>query len=102
MLIEVAFADNKSDYEKVFSTEEGLKKAGYAIADGLATYYGLNEAPKTEFIFASNDELRYMDEADNQIGQAFTPGQFASWENKIIEFEEGSVYSLVDWGWAAF
>lgn len=102
MLVEVAFADNKSDYEKVFATEEGLQKAGYAIADGLAQYYGLKEAPKTEFIFASNDELRYMDEADAQIGQAFTPGQFASWENKVIEFEEGSVYSLVDWGWAAF
>ena len=102
MLIEVAFADNKSDYEKVFATEEGLKKAGYAIADGLAQYYDLKEAPKTEFIHASNDELRFMDEAGAQIGQAFTPGQFDSWTDKVIEFEEGSVYSLVDWGWAAF
>lgn len=101
MLIEVAFADNQSDYEKVFATEEGLQKAGYAIADGLATYYGLTEAPKTEFIHASNDELRYMDAEGNQIGQAFTPGQFDAWESKVIEFEEGSVYSLVDWGWVA-
>ena len=102
MLIEVAFADNKSDYEKVFATEEGLQKAGYAIADGLAKYYDLKEAPKTEFIHASNDELRFMDEAGTQIGQAFTPGQFDSWTDKVVEFEEGSVYSLVDWGWAAF
>ena len=101
MLIEVAFADNQSDYEKVFSTEEGLQKAGYAIADGLAQYYSLTEAPKTEFIHASNDELRYMDEAGNQIGQAFTPGQFDAWTDKVIEFEEGSVHSLVDWGWVA-
>ena len=102
MLIEVAFADNKSDYEKVFATEEGLKTAGYCIAEGLAQYYGLKEAPKTEFLHASNDELRYLDEAGNQIGQAFTPGQFDQWTDKVIEFEEGSVYSLVDWGWAAF
>ena len=101
MLIEVAFADNRSDYEKVFATEEGLQKAGYAIADGLASYYNLTEAPKTEFIHASNDELRYMDEAGNQIGQAFTPGQFDGWTDKVIEFEEESVYSLVDWGWVA-
>ena len=101
MLIEVAFADNRSDFEKVFSTEEGLQKAGYAIANGLASYYGLKEAPKTEFIHASNDELRYMDEAGNQIGQAFTPGQFDAWTDKVITFEEGSVYSLVDWGWTA-
>ena len=102
MLIEVAFADNKSDYEKVFATEEGLKTAGYCIAEGLAQYYGLKEAPKTEFLHASNDELRYLDEAGNQIGQAFTPGQFDQWADKVIEFEEGSVHSLVDWGWAAF
>ena len=101
MLIEVAFADNKSDYEKVFATEEGLQTAGYAIADGLASYYNLVEAPKTEFIHASNDELRFMDEAGNQIGQAFTPGQFDAWKDHVIEFEEGSVYSLVDWGWVA-
>ena len=102
MLIEVAFADNKSDYEKVFATEEGLKTAGYCIAEGLAQYYGLKEAPKTEFIHASNDELRFLDEGGNQIGQAFTPGQFDQWTDKVIEFEEGSVHSLVDWGWAAF
>lgn len=101
MLIEVAFADNKSDYEKVFATEEGLKTAGYCIADGLASYYGLKEAPKTEFLFASNDELRFLDEGGNQIGQAFAPGQFDKWESKVIEFEEGSVHSLVDWGWTA-
>ena len=102
MLIEVAFADNKSDYEKVFATEEGLKKAGYAIADGLAQYYGLKEAPKTEFIHASNDELRLIDEAGEQIGQAFTPGQFDAWADKTVRIEAGAVHSLVDWGWAAF
>ena len=101
MLIEVAFADNQSDYEKVFSTEEGLQTAGYAIANGLASYYNLTEAPKTEFIHASNDELRLMDEGGNQIGQAFTPGQFDAWTDHVIELEEGSVYSLVDWGWVA-
>ena len=102
MLIEVAFADNQSDYEKVFATEEGLQKAGYAIADGLARYYGLEEAPTTEFIHASNDELRYIDAEGNQIGQAFEPGQFDAWTDKVIEFEEGSVANLVDWGWTAF
>ena len=99
MLIEVAFADNQSDYNKVFATEEGLKKAGYAIADGLATYYNLSEGPSV--VHTSNDELRLMDDAKNQIGQGFAPGQFAQWENKVIEIQQGSVYSLIDWGWAA-
>ena len=99
MLIEVAFADNKSDYEKVFATEEGLKKAGYAIADGLAQYYALNEGPSV--VHVSNDELRLMNENKEQIGQPFAPGQFDKWDNKVIELEEGSVYSLIDWGWAA-
>ena len=102
MIVETGFLTNKEEWTKFFSTEEGLKNQGYAIANGLAQYYGLTEAPKTEFIHASNDELRYMDEAGTQVGQAFTPGQFDSWADKVIEFEEGSVHSLVDWGWAAF
>ena len=99
MLIEVAFADNQSDYNKVFATEEGLRKAGYAIADGLAAYYGLSSAPS--LVHVSNDELRYLSVSGGQIGQAFTPGQFDSWKNKVIELERGSVHSLMDWGWAA-
>ena len=99
MLIEVAFADNKEDYNKVFATEESLKKAGYAIADGLAKYYNLSEGPSV--VHVSNDELRLMDTNKNQIGQPFAPGQFDKWDNKVIELEEGSVYSLIDWGWAA-
>ena len=99
MLIEVAFADNQSDYNKVFATEEGLRKAGYAIADGLAAYYGLSSAPS--LVHVSNDELRYLSASGGQIGQAFTPGQFDSWKNKVIELERGSVHSLMDWGWAA-
>lgn len=99
MLIEVAFADNKSDYEKVFATEEGLKKAGYAIAEGLAQYYGLEEGTSVKHV--SNDELRFMNENKEQIGEGFAPGKFADWTDKVIEIQEGSVYSLIDWGWAA-
>ncbi len=102
MIVETGFLTNRDEYIKFFSTEEGLKNQGYAIANGLAQYYDLKEAPTTEFIRASNDELRLMNEAGEQIGQAFTPGQFDSWTDKVIEFEEGSVHSLVDWGWAAF
>lgn len=102
MIVETGFLTNRDEYIKYFSTEEGLKNQGYAIANGLAQYYGLEEAPTTEFIHASNDELRLLNEAGEQIDQAFTPGQFDAWTDKVIEFEEGSVHSLVDWGWAAF
>ncbi len=50
MIVECAFLSNKTDYENHFATEEGLKKMGYAIADGLATYYKLTLAPETEAV----------------------------------------------------
>ena len=102
MIVETGFLTNQEEWTKLFSTEEGLKSQGYAIANGLAQYYGLSLAPTTEFIHASNDELRLLDADGNQIGEGFTPGQFDQWTDKVIEIEEGSVYSLVDWGWAAF
>ncbi len=41
MIVECAFLSNKNDYEKHIATDEGLKKLGYAIADGLADHYKL-------------------------------------------------------------
>lgn len=43
MIVECAFLSNQSDYERHISTDEGLKKLGYAIADGIADFYGLTE-----------------------------------------------------------
>ena len=42
MLIETAFADNESDFNNHLATTEKRKEMGYAIADGLATYYKLS------------------------------------------------------------
>lgn len=43
MIVECAFLSNQSDYERHISTDEGLKTLGYAIADGIADFYGLTE-----------------------------------------------------------
>jgi hypothetical protein len=74
---------------------------GYSIADGLAAYYNLVPIPEMELIHTSNDELRCLDESGVQIGQAFAPGQFDGWNN-VLEIEEGSIHTLVDWGWIAY
>ncbi len=101
MIVECAFLSCEEDYINHFSDEEKLKAMGYAIADGLAKYYQLSLIPEMELIHTSNDELRYLDESGNQIGQAFAPGQFDGW-NKAMEMEEGSIHTLVDWGWVAY
>ncbi len=101
MIVECAFLSSPEDYNNHFADEEKLKAMGYAIADGLAKYYQLSLLPEMELIHTSNDELRYLDEAGNQIGQAFTPGQFDGWRNTLA-IEEGSVHTLVDWGWIGY
>ncbi len=42
MIVECAFLSNRSDYEKHFTSDEAIKKLGYAIADGIASFYGLD------------------------------------------------------------
>ncbi|MBQ3507971.1 MAG: N-acetylmuramoyl-L-alanine amidase [Clostridia bacterium] len=101
MIVECAFLSCEEDYVNHFSDEDKLKAMGYAIADGLAAYYELVPIPEMELIHASNDELRYLDESGTQIGQAFIPGQIEGWNN-ALEIEEGSVHTLVDWGWIAY
>ena len=41
MLIETAFADSKNDFDNHLATTEKRKEMGYAIADGIASYYKL-------------------------------------------------------------
>ena len=41
MIVETAYASNPMDYINHFKTEEGQKRMGYALADGLAKYYNL-------------------------------------------------------------
>ena len=101
MIVECAFLSNQEDYTNYFSDEDKLKAMGYAIADGLAAYYDLKPIPEMELIHTSNDELRYLDESGAQIGQAFAPGQYDGWSN-TLEIEEGSVHTLVDWGWIGY
>ncbi len=51
MLIETAFADNEGDFNNYLSTTEKRQAMGYAIADGLATYYGLSLGSNAETPF---------------------------------------------------
>ena len=101
MIVECAFLSCEEDYINHFSDEDKLRAMGYSIADGLAAYYNLVPIPEMELIHTSNDELRYLDESGVQIGQAFAPGQFDGWNN-VLEIEEGSIHTLVDWGWIAY
>ncbi len=59
MIVECAFLSNKTDYENHISTDEGLKKLGYAIADGIAEYYELTK---------KNDEPTNTDQITETIG----------------------------------
>ena len=104
MLVETAFVTNQNDYNRTFATDAKRKATAYAIADGLAEYYGKSSAsvaPATGLLQVSNDELRYLNAAGGQIGQAFAPGQYDAW-NKTLSITTDAVKTLVDWGWAAF
>ena len=48
MIVECAFVSNQQDFRNHLATEEGLKRMGYALADGLAKYYKLTLVPETE------------------------------------------------------
>ncbi|MBQ7383924.1 MAG: N-acetylmuramoyl-L-alanine amidase, partial [Clostridia bacterium] len=48
------------------------------------------------------DELKYLDESGNQIGQAFSPGAYGSWSDKTISINTDNVKTLVDRGWVVF
>ncbi len=109
MLVETAFVTNQGDYNRTFATDAIRKKVGYAIADGLAQYFNLSlsdgSTPTPSFaslVHVSNDELRYMDAANNQVGQAFAPGPvyYESWNHKA-SIDRSKVKSIVDWGWVA-
>ena len=41
MIVETGFASNQEDYLKILQNDATRKRAGYAIADGLAKYYNL-------------------------------------------------------------
>ena len=58
------------------------------------------EPVKPEVLHVSNDELRYLGADLSQIGQAFAPGAYASWDGKIT-VNKGEVATFVDWGWVA-
>ncbi len=106
ILIETGFVVNQGDYNRTFANDSILKKVAYAMADGIAQYYGktgagpLPEASSSYVADTSNDELRYLDAGGAQIGQAFAPGQYATW-NKSLTIDASQVATLADWGWAA-
>ncbi len=107
ILIETGFVVNQGDYNRTFATDAIRKKVAYAMADGIAQYYGKTgapaapSAPASPLVRVSNDELRYLAADGNQIGQAFTPGQYDAW-SKTAHITTDAVKTLVDWGWAAF
>ena len=91
-------------YIKYTRLEDGNEGAHwFSIYEVIAHGTLKDEAPASQLVHVSNDELRIM-ATDNatQIGAGFTPGQFAAWENKVVTLEEGSYGCLIDWGWAAF
>ena len=99
MLVETGFASNQGDYLALLATDALRQRAAYAIADGVAQYYGLSLGPNV--VACYNDELRMMDDAGTHVDNAYTPGQYDAW-NKVVTFAEGDVATLVDWGWACF
>ena len=42
ILIETGFVTNQGDYNRTFANDAILKKVAYAMADGIASYYGLS------------------------------------------------------------
>ncbi len=42
MIVECVFLSNENDYKTHIEADDGMKKLGYAIADGLADHYGLS------------------------------------------------------------
>ena len=52
-------------------------------------------------IHISKDEIRYM-VGEGQVGQAYAPGAFDSWADKIATVEDYNVDAIVIWGWAGF
>lgn len=50
MIVECVFLSNESDVKNFLLKEEKLKALGYAIADGIADYYGLSLKPTTSYI----------------------------------------------------
>ncbi len=50
MIVECVFVSNESDVKNFLLKEEKLKDLGYAIADGIADYYGLSLKPTTTYV----------------------------------------------------
>lgn len=50
MIVECVFVSNESDVKNFLLKEEKLKALGYAIADGIADYYGLSLKPTTTYV----------------------------------------------------
>ena len=102
MLVETGFASNQGDYNKALATDAIRQNAAYAIADGIAQYYGLSLIPTGPSVLQShNDTLTYLDDNGNVIGQAYEPGGYGSW-GKFLAITKEEVSTIVDWGWAAF
>ena len=113
MLIETGFASNQRDYETLLATDAKRQNTANIIADSLLDHIRSTGIPggggsgtggsvsTTKVLNVSNDELRYLNASGGQIGAAFTPGAFSTWDRKLT-IAEGSVATLADWGWAAF
>lgn len=79
----------------------GDNAANVGVSQFLAMWGDMPEIPVLpEVLHVVNDELRYWDAAGNQIGQAYTPGQYDSWDNTIT-VNKGEVANFIDWGWVA-
>ena len=95
MLVEVGFVTNQGDYNKVFATDAARKAAGYAIADGLAAYYGKT---LSSVVAVSNDGL-FLKNADGNIHKDI--GSYAAWDQKLSLRAGGPVHLIDDFGWVA-
>jgi len=85
MIIETCFASNQGDYNAVLATDATRQRAGYAIADGIAAYYGLSlgsgstpstpTTTSTATLVASNLDAHTIDGVDRTEDISITAGQ---------------------------
>ena len=104
MLVETAFASNKTDYVNQLSTAEARQRAAYAIADGFLQYIleaGIPAIPTAAALAVSNEAMWCLDKDGNKMGDVYAPGAFGSWK-KTVTVTQGEAAAIVDWGWAAF
>ena len=90
IIVEHAFIDNWSDYDKYLSSDAKLQSLGLADANGIASYFGLAHAEGTVYrlYYAGTKDHHYtMDE--NEYRVLATRG----WEQEGVAW-----YGAVNWG----